>query len=332
MKKVMFFFFSVMILSSCVDYSGYTEPVVSSDYALKVNGSTVLNNDTVYLAIDQVALLEMFDAHGNKVNAVFYSSNLNSSFGNGTIADIKYTSVGVYKVTVSLVGGDKTLTVYLSVKKSTSFTLKINGNVVSSGSTFKATTTQSLKFKVIDADGTVITTNFDFGNGTKIKADSTLIYYADAGTYKFTATTGDKVISLTIVITKGAAEAVILISSSISGSTINATLGFRCNAIPNFSGTKTTYVAGEMPNVSWNKYVVSEITSIGGVDYFKWNVNVVSGKFRLSWIQQKDVNSTFSYDTCNWSYDTSSSFWNTSDYLYYFYLRISNNTVVLSAN
>lgn len=332
MKKIMFFFFSLVMLSSCVGYPGFDEPVVSSDYVIKVNGLTTTNNDTVYVTLNEVILFEMLDAHGNKVEAVFRSSNLSLPFGTGTIADIQYVAIGVYRVTASLTGGEKTLTVYISVQKSTNYSLKINGVTFVSGSTFKATTSQSLKFKVVDPDNKAVTTTFDFGNDSKVKADSTTYYYPSAGTYNFKATTGTKVISLTMVITKGASEAIILISSSISGSTINATLGFRANAIPDFSASKTTYVVGEMPNVSWKKYTVSEVVNIGGVDYFKWNVSVSAGKFRLSWIQQKDPSATFNYDLCNWSYDPTSNFWNTSDYLYYFYLRIENSTVILSAS
>ena len=333
MKKVIFFLLSMLILSACVDYSGLNEPIVTStDYFLKVNGIKVANNDTVYAGINDVNLLEMFDATGNKVEGVFYSSNLNSSFGSGTITSIQYTGIGTYKVTASLVGGNKTLYVYISIAKSTSYSLQINGASIASGSTFKATTTQALKFKVIDTDGKTATTSFDFGNGSKIKTDSVTVYYPDAGTYTFKAVTGSKTISLTMVIAKGATDAIVLISSTISGSTINAVLGLRCGAIPNFSPTKTTYVAGEMPSVTWSKYIISDVVSIGGVDYFKWGVSVPAGKFRMSWIQQKDPTATFSYDQCNWSYDATSAFWNNTDYLYYFYLRISNNVVVLSAS
>jgi hypothetical protein len=332
MKKLWFFLFSVMTLSSCVDYPGVDEPAVTSDYTVKVNGLKTKNNDTVYVALNEVTLLEMLDTHGNKVDAVFRSSNLSSSFGTGTIADIQYSAIGVYRVTVSLIGGDKTLTVYISVQKSTNYSLKINGVTFADGVTFKATTAQSLKFKVVDPDNKAVSTTFDFGNDSRIKADSTTYYYSSAGTYTFKATTGNKVFTLTMVVTKGAAEVVILISSSISGTTINATLGFRANAIPNFSASKATYVVGEIPNVSWKKYDVSESTTIGGVDYFKWNVSITTGKFRLSWIQQKDPSVTFNYDLCNWSYDPTSNFWNTSDYLYYFYLRIENNVVVISAS
>jgi len=335
MKKVIFFLFSMIALASCVDYSSPNEPVVvsTSDYSLKVNGVPVKNNDTVYVGINDIILFEMLDVAGNKVDGVFYSNNLNSSFGSGTIASIQYPGVGTYKVSASLVGGSKTLYVYITVAKSTSYTLQINGTSIVSGSTFKATTTQSLKFKVIDVDGKTVTTSFDFGNGSKVKTDSISVYYPDAGTYTFKSITGSKTMTVTMVVTKGATDAIVLISSNVSGGMINAVLGLRCNAIPNFSPTKTTYVAGETPNAVWNKYIVSDIVTINSVDYFKWSVSVPAGKFRMSWVQQKDPTVTFNYDQCNWSYDPTSAFWNTADYLYYFYLRIdTNNAVVLSAN
>jgi hypothetical protein len=185
---------------------------------------------------------------------------------------------------------------------------------------------------VVDVDNKALTTTFDFGNGTKIKTDSVSLYYDKAGTYNLTATTGSKTIKLTVEVTKGSGDAIVLISSSISGNNINATFGFKCSAIPNFSAAKSAYVAGELPNASWSKYDLPEVVSIGGVDYFKWSITTPPGKFRLSWIQLKDGKTAFNYDDCNWSYDASSAFWNTKDYLYYFYLRIENNSVILSPN
>lgn len=339
MKKLCSFLFSAILMigaTSCLDYSGLDdEPEnVANDYFVKVNGAKVADNDTVYVAVNDIILFEMFDAKGNKVDGVFYSNNLNSAFGTGTIANIQYTATGVYKVTVNLENGSKTLYVYVSVGKTTKCTLKINGQVVSDGATFKATTAQSLKFEVVNKDCQTVKTGYDFGDGTNkiITSYSLLFSYADAGNYTLTASTEDEKITVNMQITKEASDAVVLITSSISGSTINATLGFRCNAIPNFSGNKATYVAGEIPGISWKKYDVSEITSIGGIDYFKWSVSVPAGKFRLSWIQQKDAGATFSYDACNWAHDSASSYWNGTDYLFYFYLRIVNNKVIISAN
>lgn len=332
MKKIMFFLFSVMILSSCVDYSGFNEPDTSSDYFVKANGTKMVSGDTLYTVINTVTSFELFNPQGTKVEAVFRSSDLNTSFGTGLKADISYSNVGIYKVSVSLIGSDKTISVYVSAQKSTDYTLKINGNSVAAGSTFKATTTQSLKFKVVDVDNKALTTAFDFGNGTKIKTDSVSLYYDKAGTYNLTATTGSKIIKLTVEVTKGADDAVVIISANVSGSNINVTFGFKCNTIPNFSSTKSTYVAGELPNASWNKYDLSEVVSISGVNYFKWSVTTPPGKFRLSWIQLKDGKTAFNYDDCNWSYDSNSTFWNAKDYLYYIYLKIDNNAVIVSAS
>lgn len=335
MKKVMFFLLSAVILSSCVDYSGFDEDepiIVATDYFLKVNGNKVSENDVVYVTVGEINLLEMFDAKGQKVSAVYFSDNLTSAFATGTIADITYSTIGVYRVTAKLIDGSKTISVYLSVLKSTEYKLKINNGFTVNGSKVSVSTTQSLKFMMVDSDGKVVKANFDFGDGNKISADSTTFYYVNPGTYTMKAEVASKVISVIFNVTKGTSETVILISSTVSGSTINATLGFRCNAIPDFSTSKATYVAGEVPGVSWKKYDVSEKVSIGGVDYFKWNVSVPAGKFRLSWIQQKDTNVAFNYDLCNWAYDPNSIFWNASDYLYHFYLRIENSKVVLSHN
>jgi len=333
MKKIMFFLLSVILMVgtySCIDYS--TENADCYDY-LTVNAKKIATGDTITVAVNDYVLLEIFDANQTRLNGTFYSSNLSAPFGTGKLGSITYSNTGIYKITVTTSDVAREFLVYIKVVTSTDYTLKINGNSITNGSTFKATTVQSLMFKVVDANGKVITTNFDFGNGSKIKADSTSLYYADAGTYKFTANSNGRVILITIEVTKATTDAIVLISSSISGGTINATLGLRCSTIPNFSSSKITYVAGEYTGFGWNKYIVSDVANIGGIDYFKWSVNVIGGsRFRLSWIQLKDGQTSFSYDGCNWSYDTSSIFWGASDYLYYFYLRIVNNTVVLSAN
>lgn len=334
MKKVIFFLLSVLTLSSCVDYSGLeNEPtVIATDYFLKVNGNKVSENDVVYVTVNEINLLEMFDVKGQKVSAVFFSDNLTSAFATGTIADITYSTLGVYRVTAKLPDASKTITVYLSVLKSTNYNLKINNGITANNSKVTVSTNQSLKFKVIDSDGKTVKANFDFGNGDKITADSTTMYYANPGTYVMKAEVASKTITVTFTVVKGVSEAVVLISSTISGSTINAVLGFRCNAIPSFSSSKATYVAGETPNASWKKYDVTDVVNVGDASYFKWSVSVPAGKFRLSWIQQKDPNVAFNYDLCNWAQDSGSKFWNTTDYLFVFYLRIEGSNVILSAN
>lgn len=337
MEKTMFFLWSLVIISatSCVDYTGFDDqsPVINSgDYYLKVNGSPVKSNDTVYVTLNQINLLEMFSPGGEKVSGVFYSINLTSAFAVGTIADITYTSVGTYRVTAKLPDGSKSVSVYLSVVKSTNYNLKVNDVVTSNGSTINTTTTQSLKFKVVDSDGKAVKTSYDFGNGDKVTADSTTTSYASAGTYTMKAVVAEKTIIVTIKVTKGAAEAVILLNSVVFNSMINATFGFRCDAIPSYSTTKATYVVGDYPGISWKKFDLTEVVEVAGVKYFKWNIGVPAGAFRLSWIQQKDPSAAFNYDLCNWAYDTSSAYWDASDFLFHFYLRIVDGKAVLSKN
>lgn len=335
MKKLCFFLFSVVLMvstSSCLNYSSLDDELENTDYFIRVNGNKVAGNDTAYVAMNDVVTIQMFDAKGQKVSAVYFSDNLTSAFATGTIADITYSATGVYRVTAKLPDGSKTISVYLSVLKSTNYILKINGNTVANGATLNFTTTQSLKFKVIDTDGKVVKTNFDFGDGNKITADSATIYYTNTGTYTMKAESSSKTITATIKVTKGTAESIVLINSSMAGNNINATLGFKCSLIPNFSASKTTYVVGATPSVSWNKYIVSDVVNIGGEDYLKWNVYFSPGKFRLSWIQQKNQNEAFNYDLCNWAYDTSSVFWNGTDYLFVFYIKVENGNIILSAN
>lgn len=335
MKKMFFFWclLAIASFSSCVYYTGFddNDPIVTDqEYYFEVNGVKVKANDTVFAAIDELVLVKLFNSKGNSVEALFYSSNLTSSFRNGTIADIQYAAVGVYRITANITGTDKSVSVYINVSKTSAYSIRVNNVITTNGANVKTTTSQSVKFKVCDVDGKAVTTVYEFGDGNKITADSVIFYYTAAGTYKFKASAAGKTFNLNIKVTKGSAPAIKLISATISGSTINASLGFRCNAIPSFSAAKKTYVVGEIPNTPWKKYEVSETVTIGDASYFKWNVSVPVGKFRLSWIQQKDESQSFNYDLCNWAYDTSSEFLDLNDYLYVFYFKIENGNVIMS--
>lgn len=147
--------------------------------------------------------------------------------------------------------------------------------------------------KVANIDGTVITAYMDLGNGTKLTTNNATVAYA-VGTYTVSASIGNTTITKKIEVTKSVIvdpakpESIVLISSSVSGSTINAILGLRCGAINNFSSTKTTYVAGEILSVNWKDYQLSEVVTINGVNYFKWSVSAPAGKYRMSWVQMRD--------------------------------------------
>jgi len=306
-------------LFSCVDF----EDKSSERYTLYLNDSPVIA-DSVYYVINQDIKAKVLDASGNEVSAAF-------DFGNGTkisgtAVTAKYVGVGKYKLTITT--ADKIISTNIVISKALKFTLKINNSAVDNNSIFKTNDGTPLTFKIIDTDGKALKTDFDLGNGTKILTDSVTISYT-AGSYDFKAVTGSNTITIKIEVAKANSEAIVLISTSISGSTISAILGLKCSLISDVSLSKETYVAGEIPTKSWQDYKIIETTIIGGINYFKWNISAPAGKYRLSWIQLKNGQTEFSYDNCNWANDLKSIFW--SDGLFVFYLKIDNGAVKISA-
>lgn len=112
MKKIIFFIFSVIIISvlSCV---GSEE--IGSGYYITINGLKVQDTDTTYVRINQLVQMQIFDIQGNSFKGVFHSSNLQSPFGTGKSGSIKYEAIGVYKITVSLVCDNVILSTYIKV-------------------------------------------------------------------------------------------------------------------------------------------------------------------------------------------------------------------------
>jgi hypothetical protein len=340
MKKILVFLFSTIFFISCVDFADYN-PVPVKDFTLKLNANVA--NDSVYYLIDELILAEVFDANGNKVVAEFDFGNGNAKVSAIQTAD-RYPKEGVYKLTAKV--NDKVLSVTIIVKKDLVIKLKINNEIVTNGSNLKITEGSPLALKVIDEAGNALVADWDFGNGTKVTASNTSVTYV-VGLYRLSAHVSGKMVGINVEVSKtGYAEAVVIISSTFSGeadiskATINVVFGLRCNAIPSLSLTKDTYVAGEMPNVNWKDYKLSETTTVNGVTYFKWNVTlpvltVKSGaKFRFSWLQMKD-GGTDLYKNGAWAYDLNSKFFNSTEGLFITWLRIKNletNTLELTSN
>ncbi|MFZ2310484.1 MAG: PKD domain-containing protein [Patescibacteria group bacterium] len=247
-----------------------------------------------------------------------------------------YTKAGTYQVTVS--NGSTVLasiTIIVDpLPKPEIYDFRINGLSISGTAYLVEGAVTSIK--VVNIDGTAITAYMDLGNGTKLTTNNATVSYL-AGIYTISASIGNTTITKKVEVTKSVIvdpikpESIVLISSSISGSTINAILGLRCDAINNVSLTKDTYVAGEIPGVNWKDYKLSETVLIDGVRYYKWTVSSPAGKFRMSWLQMKD-GGTDLYKNGSWANDLKSLFFNSSEGLFIFYLRIENNIVKLTAN
>ena len=330
MKRNWFLIFSLAwllvlsFLASCVSF----EDKPSKKYTLYLNDSPV-SSDSVYLVVGANITAKVLDASSNPVSATFDFGNGNKLSGN--TATNKYQTVGKYKLTATTADGVIT-TANIVITKALKFTLKINNNVITDGATFKTVAKTPLTFKVVDADGKALTTGFDFGNGSKITADSATISYA-AGSYNLKAVTGKNTIIAKIEVAKASSESIILLSSTVSGGTINAVFGLKCSLISGVSFTKDTYVSGEIPGQYWKDYKVvpTDTVKIDDVPYFKWNVSAPAGKFRFSWIQLKDSETQFSYDHCNWANDLGSKYWSTTEGLFVMYTKIVNGQATISS-
>jgi len=328
MKRKWFFIFglgllALSFLTSCV---GFEEDASSGKYTLYLNDSPV-TGDSVYFVVGTNVTAKVLDASGNQVLAVFDFGNGSKLSGNQT--NNQYQTAGKYKLTATV--ADEVISANIVISKVLKFTLKINNNAIDNGSTFKTTKGMPLTFKVVNADGKALTTSFDFGNSSKITADSATISY-DTGSYELKAVTGKNTITAKIEVAKASSESIILLSSTISGSTINAVFGLKCSLISNVSFSKDTYVSGEIPGQYWKDYkiVPTDTTRIDGVPYFKWSVNAPAGKYRFSWIQLKDGQTQFSYNNCNWANDLGSKYWSTTDGLFVFYSKINNGKAIIS--
>ena len=394
-----------------------TDPPVKA-YVLKIDNQAVTNGSTVKLTKNTAAYFKVYDDAGLVVVAKL-------SFGEGTVVNtdgraFTYSAVGTYQFQAEVGGAVIKATIEVAEPVVPVYTLKINGQVVANGATYKTTEKVSLALKTVNADGVTEVVTYNFGDNTSETTDNAAKVYNTAGTYRITiskgsatlqtanievaplakpdtysfrinnldissetaylvegaltsikvvdkdaipvmaeinfgdgspkvtskdashsyavgiytlsASIGDKAISKRIEVTKPVdpvkPESVILISSSISGTTINAVLGLRCNAINSFSSAKTTYVAGEIPGVNWMDYPLSEIVTIDGVKYFKWSVSAPAGSYRMSWVQMRD-GVTELYKG-HWANDLNSMYWNVSEGLFLFKLSIDGNTVKLT--
>lgn len=297
-------------------------------YTLKVNNVAVANGSTVKTTAGTSMYFKTVNNTGASVLAK-YDFGDNSSETTDIAAKI-YQVAGTYKVTSTY--ENSVTTVYIEVAAVVVpdvYSFKINGTVTNGTVTIEEGVTTN--FKVVNASGTSFTAKFDLGNGTKVETDNANTTYV-AGSYLVTALVNGQTISKNITVTPSTIfipkpEAIVLISSSVSGAVITAVLGLRCDAIPNMSLTKDTYVAGEIPGVNWKDYKLTETVLIDGIRYFKWNVTTGAGKFRMSWVQMKD-GGTKLYDDGNWAFDLDSNYF--KEGLFHFNLTIDGSKAKLA--
>lgn len=191
------------------------------------------------------------------------------------------------------------------------YTMKANDAAIVSGSTIKIIEGTQVAFKVFDASGNLVIAKYD-NDGTTLTSDVKTNVYNTAGTYKVTATIGATVLTINIEVSKVlTSDSVVLIASSISGTTNSLTLGLRCDLIIGFSASLNGEAQGEMPGVDWKSYSLpySEITTINGVKYFQWKISCINGKVRFGFLQG-----------ANWASETSSLYRQT-DGLYIIYVK-----------
>jgi hypothetical protein len=300
-------------------------------YTLKINNQ-------VYASGSTFNTVEGTPVSFKTVNSLGAAVIVSYNFGDNTSettdnASKTYSKAGTYQVTIS--NGSTVLAtasiVVAVLPKPDTYDFRINGLAISG--TAYLVEGASTSIKVVNIDGTAITAYMDLGNGTKLTTNNATVTYV-AGTYTVSASIGNTTITKKIEVTKSIIvdpvkpESIVLISSSISGSTINAILGLRCSAINNFSAAKTTYVAGEIPGVNWKDYQLSEVVTINDVKYFKWSVSAPAGKYRMSWVQMRD-GGTELYKG-NWANDLNSLYWNVGEGLFLFNLSIDGNVAKLT--
>lgn len=305
------------------------EKAVTPVYTLKVNNQAVTNGATIKTNAGTSMYLKTVDNSGTSVVSKY-------DFGDGSseITDIAakiFNVAGTYKVTSTY--GTSVITVYIEVAAvilPDVFSFKINGTVTSG--TVTLVEGAATNIKVVNALGIFFTAKFDLGNGTKVETDNANTTYV-AGNYLLSAVVDGQTITKNIVVTPSTIfipkpEAIVLISSSISGAVINAVIGLRCDAISNMSLSKDTYVAGEAPGINWKDYKLTETVLIDGIRYFKWSITTGAGSFRMSWVQMKD-GGTKLYDG-NWAFDLESPFWNVKEGLFLFTIAIDGTSAKLA--
>jgi hypothetical protein len=300
-------------------------------YTLKINNQVYASGSTYNTVEGTPVSFKTVNSLGSAV-IVSYNFGDNTSETTDNASKI-YSKAGTYQLTIS--NGSTVLAtasiVVAVLPKPDTYDFRINGLTITG--TAYLVEGASTSIKVVNIDGTPITAYFDLGNGTKLTTNNATVAYV-AGTYTVSASIGNTTITKKIEVTKSVIvdpvkpESIVLISSSISGSTINAILGLRCSAINNFSSAKTTYVAGEIPGVNWKDYQLSEIVTINDVKYFKWSVSAPAGKYRMSWVQMRD-GGTELYKG-NWANDLNSLYWNVGEGLFLFNLSIDGSSAKLT--
>ena len=272
----------------------------NSAYTIRVNSN--LSSDTARVLVNTPVTMEVDNSNGQAVYADLY-------YGNGGLASnqlgVSYTypTPGKYLISATVRSDNSTTSRYIVVQQSTSaYTLTINGIIVQYGSTYTTSKGTLLNFKVVDSYGNAQVSDIDFGIGNKVFGITAIGFtYSTVGTYNLLATTNGQSIPIKIVVNDitTTSDMVQILSVSYSNNQNSISLGLRCDAITSVNTGLPAQIQSEMLNNSlwtWSTLTLqtSDIITIGGVQYYKWNFTCINGNIRFGWLQG-----------ANWAWKTS---------------------------
>jgi hypothetical protein len=290
----------------------------SSSFTLKLDGATI-TGDTAYVQTNSNFAPTVVDQTGKVYAADYYYGNGMTNLG-ATNPNVIYPLTGKYLLTaiVRSVTPNVSLSKYVVAQGPRDYTVKINDVTIANGSTFKTSVGFFLNFSTVDKNGISFTSDFDFGNGSKVRASGMGFSYATTGTYTVTVTTNGQITTFKIEVgnTVVTSDAIRIIETTHSSSNNTVTIGLRCDAIASLNTANSILAEGEaLPSVTWfkNTLTSSNIVTIGGVNYYKWVVTIPNAYFRFGWHQDN-----------NWGY-TPSIYKRSSDDLYGF--RVTDGVI-----
>ena len=291
----------VLNISKVVNlYLTVTVNGTNSAYTIKVGSS--LSNDTARVVVNTPVTMEVDNANSQAVYADIY-------FGNGSSAlsqlgvSYTYPTPGKYQISATVRSDNSTVTRYIVVQATASiYTLTINGVAITSGSTFTTTKGTLLNFKIVDNNGNAQVSDIDFGIGNKVFGITAIGFtYSTVGTYNLLATTNGQSIPIKIVVNDitTTSDMVQILSVSYANGQNSISLGLRCDAITGVNTGVPAQIQSEMVGNSlwtWSTLTLqtSDIVTISGVQYYKWNFTCINGNIRFGWLQG-----------ANWAWKTS---------------------------
>lgn len=289
----------------------------TSGFTLKLDGTTLVN-DTARIQTNTNFAPTVVDQNGKVYAADYYYGNGVTNLG-ATNPNVNYPTAGKYLLTAIIrsVTPNVSLSKYVVAQAPRDYTVKINDVTIANGSTFKTSVGFFLNFSTVDKNGNAVTSDFDFGNGSKVRASGIGFAYATTGTYTVTVLTNGQTTSFKVEVsnTVVTSDAIRIIDVTHSSSSNTVSVGLRCDAIASINTANSILAEGEaLPSITWfkNTLTSSNIVTISGVKFYKWVVTIPNAYFRFGWHQ----------DT-NWGYTP--SIYKRSDGLYGF--RVTDGVI-----